>query len=200
MPIVTTPSGLQIEDVIAGSGPMSPCSGQHVIVHYTGWLADGTKFDSSVDRNEPFRFAARRAATSSPAGKKASPGCASEAFAGWPFLPDLAYGARGAGKHHPAARQDHLSTSSCSTSPDRWPDRPRKTPTRSRPRRGRQRRASAAPPAARRQGARHPMPRRTIAARQQSFADRPHARQSRRSLASGNDRPPRRRRASASPS
>ena len=49
MPIVTTPSGLQIEDIIAGSGPMA-VSGQHVIVHYTGWLADGTKFDSSVDR------------------------------------------------------------------------------------------------------------------------------------------------------
>jgi FKBP-type peptidyl-prolyl cis-trans isomerase FkpA len=55
MPIVTTPSGLQIEEIIVGSGPTAS-AGQHVIVHYTGWLADGKKFDSSVDRNEPFRF------------------------------------------------------------------------------------------------------------------------------------------------
>ncbi|MBL8402090.1 FKBP-type peptidyl-prolyl cis-trans isomerase, partial [Accumulibacter sp.] len=49
MPIVTTPSGLQIEEIIVGSGPTAS-AGQHVIVHYTGWLADGKKFDSSVDR------------------------------------------------------------------------------------------------------------------------------------------------------
>ena len=43
MPIVTTPSGLQIEEIILGSGPTAS-AGQHVIVHYTGWLADGKKF------------------------------------------------------------------------------------------------------------------------------------------------------------
>jgi peptidylprolyl isomerase len=52
----TTPSGLQYTVLRAGSGP-SPASGQTVDVHYTGWLeADGTKFDSSVDRGRPFSF------------------------------------------------------------------------------------------------------------------------------------------------
>lgn len=53
--LVKTPSGLQYEDLVAGSGD-SPKAGKQVTVHYTGWLTDGTKFDSSVDRNEPFTF------------------------------------------------------------------------------------------------------------------------------------------------
>ena len=53
--IVTTPSGLQYEEIVVGTGA-SPKSGQQVTVHYTGWLKDGTKFDSSVDRHEPFTF------------------------------------------------------------------------------------------------------------------------------------------------
>jgi peptidylprolyl isomerase len=52
---VTTPSGLKYEDIKVGTGP-SPQPGQHVTVHYTGKLTNGTKFDSSVDRNEPFSF------------------------------------------------------------------------------------------------------------------------------------------------
>ena len=56
---VTTASGLQVIDTKAGTGA-SPRSGQIVVVHYTGWLyvngAKGKKFDSSVDRNEPFEF------------------------------------------------------------------------------------------------------------------------------------------------
>lgn len=52
---VTTPSGLQIEDLVVGTGP-SPKPGDTVVVHYTGWLTDGTKFDSSVDRGQPFEF------------------------------------------------------------------------------------------------------------------------------------------------
>src|SRR6516164_1718248 len=50
-----TPSGLQYWDLKKGTGPIAK-SGQTVKVHYTGWLTDGKKFDSSVDRNEPFEF------------------------------------------------------------------------------------------------------------------------------------------------
>ena len=53
--LVTTPTGLQYEDLTAGNGA-SPQKGQKVIVHYTGWLTNGTKFDSSVDRGQPFDF------------------------------------------------------------------------------------------------------------------------------------------------
>jgi len=53
--MLKTPSGLQYEDMVAGSGA-SPASGKKVTVHYTGWLTDGRKFDSSVDRNQPFVF------------------------------------------------------------------------------------------------------------------------------------------------
>ena len=53
---VTTDSGLQYEDLQEGSGAEVTGRGQTVVVHYTGWLEDGTKFDSSVDRNDPFSF------------------------------------------------------------------------------------------------------------------------------------------------
>jgi peptidylprolyl isomerase len=94
-----TPSGLQYEDSVVGTGP-SPSSGQTCVMHYTGWLwvngAKGAKFDSSVDRGQPFEF---------PIGKR-------RVIAGWDegvatmkvggkrtllIPPDLGYGARGAG-------------------------------------------------------------------------------------------------------
>jgi len=56
MTTVTTPSGLQYEDLVVGSGDAVAQSGHMVTVHYTGWLIDGTKFDSSKDRNNPFQF------------------------------------------------------------------------------------------------------------------------------------------------
>lgn len=52
---VTTPSGLKYIDLVKGTGP-SPQRGQTVTVHYTGWLTNGKKFDSSVDRGKPLEF------------------------------------------------------------------------------------------------------------------------------------------------
>lgn len=52
---VTTPSGLQYIDVKEGTGP-NPETKDTVVVHYTGTLEDGTKFDSSRDRDELFEF------------------------------------------------------------------------------------------------------------------------------------------------
>jgi peptidylprolyl isomerase len=96
---VTTPSGLQIEDTKVGTGA-TPKTGQTCVMHYTGWLyengAKGKKFDSSLDRKEPFEF---------PIGMK-------RVIAGWDegvatmkvggkrtlIIPAaLGYGARGAG-------------------------------------------------------------------------------------------------------
>jgi peptidylprolyl isomerase len=54
--VKTTPSGLQYVDLVEGTGP-SPAAGQTMVVHYTGWLTNGTKFDSSLDRGMPFQFA-----------------------------------------------------------------------------------------------------------------------------------------------
>ena len=50
-----TDSGLKIDDVVEGSGAEAK-AGQRVVVHYTGWLTNGSKFDSSKDRNDPFDF------------------------------------------------------------------------------------------------------------------------------------------------
>ena len=51
----TLPSGLKVEDLRVGDGPVAD-NGMSVSVHYTGWLTDGTKFDSSLDRGQPFTF------------------------------------------------------------------------------------------------------------------------------------------------
>jgi FKBP-type peptidyl-prolyl cis-trans isomerase FkpA len=91
----TTPSGLIIEELVEGTGETA-AAGQTVSVHYTGWLTDGSKFDSSKDRNDPFEFALG----------------ARQVIAGWDegvqgmkiggtrkltIPPNLGYGARGAG-------------------------------------------------------------------------------------------------------
>ncbi len=92
---VTTASGLVIEDIEVGTGAEA-VAGKSVQVHYTGWLTDGKKFDSSKDRNDPFVF---------PLGGR-------RVIAGWDegvqgmkvggtrkltIPPQLGYGARGAG-------------------------------------------------------------------------------------------------------
>jgi len=96
---MTTASGLQIADIKAGTGA-TPRTGQICVMHYTGWLyqngAKGAKFDSSVDRGQPFEF---------PIGtgrviKGWDEGVASMKVGGKRTLiipPDLGYGARGAG-------------------------------------------------------------------------------------------------------
>lgn len=95
MASITTGSGLIIEDITEGGGAEAG-AGQTVSVHYTGWLTDGSKFDSSKDRNDPFEF---------PLGAR-------HVIAGWDegvqgmkvggvrkltIPPNLGYGARGAG-------------------------------------------------------------------------------------------------------
>jgi peptidylprolyl isomerase len=96
---MTTASGLQIADIKGGTGA-TPKTGQICVMHYTGWLyqngAKGAKFDSSVDRGQPFEF---------PIGtgrviKGWDEGVASMKVGGKRTLiipPDLGYGARGAG-------------------------------------------------------------------------------------------------------
>ncbi|HEY3380737.1 MAG TPA: FKBP-type peptidyl-prolyl cis-trans isomerase [Vicinamibacterales bacterium] len=53
--VITTPTGLKYVDLMVGTGAEAK-KGQTVRVHYTGWLTDGKKFDSSVDRKQPFEF------------------------------------------------------------------------------------------------------------------------------------------------
>ena len=95
----TTPSGLQYTDNVVGDGAQA-AAGQHVSVHYTGWLfqdgEQGAKFDSSRDRNDPFDF---------PLGagmviKGWDEGVQGMKIGGQRTLiipPELGYGARGAG-------------------------------------------------------------------------------------------------------
>lgn len=91
----TTASGLQFIDIMVGDGAR-PEVGKMVAVHYTGWLLDGTKFDSSKDRNQPFTFQLGQ-------GKVIrgwDEGVAGMRVGGTRKLiipPDLGYGSRGAG-------------------------------------------------------------------------------------------------------
>ena len=91
----TTASGLIIEEVIVGEGAVA-AAGQSVRVHYTGWLTNGTKFDSSKDRNDPFVFALGAGRVI----KGWDEGVAGRKVGGKRKLtipPALGYGARGAG-------------------------------------------------------------------------------------------------------
>ena len=93
--IVTTPSGLQYVDIVEGTGA-TPEAGQTVKVHYTGTLEDGTKFDSSRDRNQPFEFKIGR----SQVIRGWDEGLSTMKVGGQRKLtipPDLGYGTRGAG-------------------------------------------------------------------------------------------------------
>lgn len=97
--MTTTASGLQIIDTLVGSGDQ-PKPGQTCVMHYTGWLyvngAKGAKFDSSVDRGQPFEF---KIATGRVI-KGWDEGVATMKVGGKRTLiipPQLGYGARGAG-------------------------------------------------------------------------------------------------------
>jgi peptidylprolyl isomerase len=93
--IITTPSGLQYQEVTVGTGA-SPVRGKQVTVHYTGTLVDGKKFDSSRDRNDPFTFIIGVGQVI----KGWDEGVASMKVGGRRILTipaDLGYGARGAG-------------------------------------------------------------------------------------------------------
>ena len=59
MTSIKTASGLVIEDLVVGDGATAS-AGQRVSVHYTGWLENGKKFDSSKDRGQPFQFSLGR--------------------------------------------------------------------------------------------------------------------------------------------
>jgi len=96
---VTTPSGLRIIDVTKGTGAV-PQTGQTVTVNYTGWLfvdgKKGQKFDSSLDRNQPFSFTLGQGQVI----KGWDEGVATMHIGGKRTLiipPDLGYGASGAG-------------------------------------------------------------------------------------------------------
>jgi peptidylprolyl isomerase len=93
--VVTTPSGLQYEEICVGRGA-SPRPGQIAVVHYTGTLADGRKFDSSRDKNQPFAFQVGMGHVI----KGWDEGVATMKVGGRRRLiipPELAYGERGAG-------------------------------------------------------------------------------------------------------
>ena len=90
---ITTPSGLRYTDVVVGTGA-EPRSGQTAVVHYTGWLTDGKKFDSSKDRGQPFSFPLGQGRVI----KGWDEGVATMRVGGKRVLtipPDLGYGARG---------------------------------------------------------------------------------------------------------
>jgi FKBP-type peptidyl-prolyl cis-trans isomerase FkpA len=98
--VITTASGLKYQDMKVGDGAEAK-KGDTVEVHYTGWLTDGKKFDSSVDRGKPFSFKLGAGMVI----KGWDEGVAGMKVGGKRKLtipPDLAYGKRGAGDVIPA--------------------------------------------------------------------------------------------------
>lgn len=90
-----TNAGLNVEKLATGTGP-TPKTGDIVSVHYTGWLTNGTKFDSSVDRGDPFEFVLGRGQVI----KGWDAGVATMQVGDKVRLtipPEMGYGARGAG-------------------------------------------------------------------------------------------------------
>ena len=92
----TTDSGLCYEDIKTGNGEQATGAGQTVIVHYTGWLEDETKFDSSRDRNEPFSFPLDCGFVI-PGWDEGVKGMQVGGIRRLVIPPDLGYGTRGAG-------------------------------------------------------------------------------------------------------
>lgn len=93
--IITTPSGLKYIELVEGTGEM-PQTGQKILVHYTGTLENGRKFDSSRDRNQPFSFRIGAGQVI----KGWDEGLSTMKVGGQRRLiipPELGYGARGAG-------------------------------------------------------------------------------------------------------
>ena len=88
-------SELIIEDLVAGSGDTAT-AGQSVSVHYTGWLTDGQKFDSSLDRNDPFEFRLG-AGQVIPGWDQGVAGMQVGGKRKLTLPPELGYGSRGAG-------------------------------------------------------------------------------------------------------
>ena len=98
--MITTTSGLRYEDVVLGTGAAAK-AGDKVQVHYTGWLTDGTKFDSSLDRGSPFAFSLGKGQVI----KGWDEGVSGMQVGGKRKLtipPGLAYGSRGVGGVIPA--------------------------------------------------------------------------------------------------
>jgi FKBP-type peptidyl-prolyl cis-trans isomerase FkpA len=88
-------SELIIEDLTVGSGATAS-AGQTVSVHYTGWLTNGQKFDSSVDRNDPFEFRLGLGQVI-PGWDQGVAGMQVGGKRKLTIPPELAYGSRGAG-------------------------------------------------------------------------------------------------------